>query len=119
MYDVVVYLSSLPRIADRNRKVEVLQAFANGCNLLGLKTLLQTQTQVVPAKLGVILGWVGQSIRGPHIQLRKDVIDRLDRIRDDMDKMKRDNEAKLEKGLSFASVDWSLIFFWYSIFWKS
>ena len=75
MYDVVVYLSSLPRIADRNRKVEVLQAFADGCNLLGLKTLLQTQTQVVPAKLGVILGWVGQSIRGPHIQLRKDVID--------------------------------------------
>ena len=29
--------------------------------------------------------------------VRKDVIDRLDRIRDDMDKMKRDNEAKLEK----------------------
>lgn len=74
MYDVVVYLSSLPRIADRNRKVEVLQAFAAGCNQLGLKTLLQDRTQVVPAKLGVILGWVGQSIKGPHIQLRKDVI---------------------------------------------
>ena len=74
MYDVVVYLSSLPRIADRNRKVEVLQAFAAGCNKLGLKTLLQDRTQVVPAKLGVILGWVGQSIKGPHIQLRKDVI---------------------------------------------
>jgi len=74
MHDVVVYLSSLPRIADRNRKVEVLQAFATGCNQLGLKTLLQDRTQVVPAKLGVILGWVGQSIKGPHIQLRKDVI---------------------------------------------
>lgn len=75
MHDVVVYLSSLPRIADRNRKVEVLQAFAAGCNRLGLNTLLQTQPQVVPAKLGVILGWVGQSIKGPHIQLRKNVID--------------------------------------------
>jgi hypothetical protein len=74
MHDVVVYLSSLPRIADRDRKVEVLKAFANGCNHLGLKTLLQDRTQVVPAKLGVILGWVGQSIKGPHIQLRKDVI---------------------------------------------
>lgn len=74
MHDVVVYLSSLPRIADRNRKVEVLHAFANGCSQLGLKTLLQDRTQVVPAKLGVILGWVGQSIKGPHIQLRKDVI---------------------------------------------
>jgi len=74
MYDVVVYLSSLPRIADRNRKVEVLQAFAAGCTQLGLKTLLQSNQQLAPAKLGVILGWVGQSIKGPHIQLRKDVI---------------------------------------------
>jgi hypothetical protein len=74
MHDVVVYLSSLPRIADRNRKVDCLQAFAQGCQHLGLTTLLQDKTQVVPAKLGVILGWVGQSIRGPHIQLRKDVI---------------------------------------------
>jgi len=74
MYDVVVYLSSLPRIADRNRKVEVLQAFAAGCNHLGLKTLLQDKQQLAPTKLGVILGWVGQSIKGPHIQLRKDVI---------------------------------------------
>lgn len=29
--------------------------------------------------------------------VRKDVIERLDRIRDDMDKMKRDGEARLEK----------------------
>lgn len=29
--------------------------------------------------------------------VRKDVIERLDRIRDDMDKMKRDNEVKIEK----------------------
>ena len=74
MYDVVVYLSSLPRIADRNRKVEVLQAFAEGCTQLGLKTLLQGNQQLAPTKLAVILGWVGQSIKGPHIQLRKDVI---------------------------------------------
>jgi len=74
MHDVVVYLSSLPRIADRNRKVEVLQAFAAGCTQLGLKTLLQGNQQLVPTKLAVILGWVGQSIKGPHIQLRKDVI---------------------------------------------
>ena len=74
MYDVVVYLSSLPRIADRNRKVDCLQAFAHGAQQLGLRTLLQDKLQVVPSRLGVILGWVGQSIKGPHIQLRKDVI---------------------------------------------
>jgi hypothetical protein len=75
MHDVVVYLSSLPRIADHNRKVEVLRAFAEGAESQGLKTLVQDQKQVVPARLAVILGWVGASIRGPHIQLRQDVID--------------------------------------------
>ena len=75
MHDVVVYLSSLPRIADRNRKVEVLRSFSEGAESQGFKTLLQDQRQVIPARLAVILGWVGASIRGSHIQLRQDVID--------------------------------------------
>jgi len=75
VHDVVVYLSSLPRIADRNRKTEVLRAMAQGAKSLGLKTLLQSTHQVVPARLAVILGWVGTTIRGAHIQLRQDVID--------------------------------------------
>lgn len=75
MYDVVVYLSSLPRIADRNRKVEVLQAFAQGATAAGARTLLQTQYQTVPARLAVILGWVGAKINGPHIALRQQAID--------------------------------------------
>ena len=29
--------------------------------------------------------------------VRKDVVERLDKVRDEMDKMKRDTEAKLEK----------------------
>jgi hypothetical protein len=76
MYDVVVYLSSLPRIADRNRKVEVLKAFAAGAQTQGARVMIQTETQVVDCRLAVILGWVGTKIRGPHIQLRQDVIDR-------------------------------------------
>jgi len=75
MYDVVVYLSSLPRISDRNRKVEVLRAFVTGAQAQGARVLTQTQTQVVPCRLAVILGWVGTTIRGPHIQLRQNVID--------------------------------------------
>lgn len=74
MHDVAVYLSSLPRIADRNRKVDVLQAFAQGATAVGAKTILQGQYQTVPAKLAVILGWVGTTIAGPHIQLRKNAI---------------------------------------------
>lgn len=76
MYDVVVYLSSLPRIADRNRKVEVLRAFAAGAEKQGAKVLVQTEYKVVDCKLAVIIGWVGFTIAGPHIQLRKDVIAR-------------------------------------------
>jgi hypothetical protein len=75
MYDVVVYSSSLPRIADRSRKMETLMAFAEGAQTQGARVLVQNQLQVVPAKLAVILGWVGSKIRGPHIQLRRDVID--------------------------------------------
>jgi len=75
MYDVVVYLSSLPRIADRNRKVEVLRAFAEGARAQGARVLIQTNCQVVDCRLAVILGWVGTKIRGPHIQLRQNVID--------------------------------------------
>lgn len=74
MHDVVVYLSSLPRIADRNRKVDVLRAFADGARAAGADVLLQDRYQVVPARLAVILGWVGTKIAGPHIQLRRDAI---------------------------------------------
>ena len=74
MHDVAVYLSSLPRIADRNRKVDVLNAFAQGTQVVGASTILQRHYQTVPAKLAVILGWVGTTIAGPHIQLRKTAI---------------------------------------------
>jgi hypothetical protein len=80
MYDVVVYLSSLPRIADRNRKVEVLRAFAHGAQAQGATVLVQTEPHVVDCRLAVILGWVGTKIRGPHIQLRQNVIDHQQRI---------------------------------------
>ena len=75
MHDVVVYASSLPRVADRSRKIEVLEAFVAGAQAQGARVLLQRECQVVPARLAVILGWVGTKIRGPHIQLRRDVID--------------------------------------------
>lgn len=80
MHDVAVYLSSLPRIADRNRKVDVLQAFAQGARAAGANTVLQTQYCTVPAKLAVILGWVGTTIAGPHIQVRRTAIDEQSRL---------------------------------------
>lgn len=75
MYDVVVYLSSLPRIADRNRKIEVLKAFATGAQLKKANVLIQTEYTVVRCRLAVILGWVGTKISGPHIELRRQAIE--------------------------------------------
>lgn len=75
VYDVVVYLSTLPKISDRNRKVEVLQAFFQGAEALGLTARLQLERAIVPARLAVIIGWYGSQIKGPHIQLRKDIVD--------------------------------------------
>lgn len=72
--DVVIYLSSLPRIADRSRKMEVLKNFAQGVIASGVPVVLQDRPQVTPARLSVILGWIGMTIRGPHIQTRSDVI---------------------------------------------
>jgi hypothetical protein len=76
MYDVVVYLSSLPKIADRDRKIQVLKAFADGVAAQGASVMIQTEYQVVDCELAVILGWVGEKISGAHIQLRRDVIAR-------------------------------------------
>ena len=74
MYDVVVYFSSLPRIADHDRKVQIMRAFSEGCKRLGLRVLDQTKLEVVDCKLAVMIGWVGQTFKGPHIHLRNDVI---------------------------------------------
>lgn len=74
VYDVAVYFSSLPRISDHNRKVQVMQSFADGTLSLGLTTVIQREKHIVPAKLAVMIGWVGTSIKGPHIQLRKNLI---------------------------------------------
>jgi len=74
MFDVVVYFSSLPRIADHDRKVQIMRAFSEGCKRLGLRVLDQTKLEVVDCKLAVMIGWVGQTFKGPHIHLRNDVI---------------------------------------------
>ena len=75
MFDIAVYYSCLPRIADRDRKVQVMKAFADGGKNLGMKVCEQMVQQVVPARLSVIIGWYGKVFKGPHIHLRKAVID--------------------------------------------
>ena len=74
-YDVAVYYSSLPRIADRTRKMQVLEAFADGAQAIGAKTIRVSDHQIVDARLAVILGWVGTKLSGAHIMLRQSLIE--------------------------------------------
>jgi hypothetical protein len=106
MYDVVIYFSSLPKIADHNRKVQVLQAFAQGAQHMGAKVHIQKDHTPVDCRLAVILGWVGKKIRGPHIQLRQDVIDH----------QQRNNQHVMPiDGSCFKFVDVNSIFLRYSL----
>jgi len=79
-FDVAVYYSSLPRIADRTRKMQVLEAFADGARMVGANTTVVTTNQIVDARLAVILGWVGTKLKGQHIMLRKNLIEHQARV---------------------------------------
>jgi hypothetical protein len=74
-FDVAVYYSSLPKIADRTRKMQVLEAFAQGAKATGANTIIVEDSRLVNARLAVILGWVGTKIKGTHIMLRKGLIE--------------------------------------------
>jgi hypothetical protein len=74
MYNVAVYMSSVPCIANRSRKVEVLQNFYQGLCNIGVDSILVDNYDPVDANLAVILGWVGEKVNGAHLQLRQTVI---------------------------------------------
>jgi hypothetical protein len=81
MYDVAVYLSSLPRISGRERKIQHLQAFYDGVCRHTSNVILQTEFRLVDARLAVILGWVGNKLKmGPHLHVRRDTIDAQKRL---------------------------------------
>ena len=71
--DVVVYLSSLQKQTP-SRKVDVLNAFADGARACGARVTIQKSYDVLPCKLAVILGWPSPSQSGPNIKLRAAVV---------------------------------------------
>lgn len=73
MIDVVVYFSSLQK-QTASRKIDVLAAFADGARGCGARVAIQTQYQVVPARLAVILGWPSPLQDGANIRLRAAVV---------------------------------------------
>lgn len=73
MHDVVVYFSSLQKQVP-SRKIDVLQAFADGAKRSGASVHIETKYTTVPAKMAVILGWPAPEQQGKNIRLRAEVV---------------------------------------------
>jgi hypothetical protein len=71
--DVVVYFSSLQKQTP-SRKIDVLQAFADGARNQGAKVVIQRTADVIPARMAVILGWPSPLQHGHNIRLRAAVV---------------------------------------------
>lgn len=74
-YDVVVYLGTLPRIKNHDRKVEILTNFAHGAERCGARVAITSDKVIQDCNLAVMIGWYGQKISGQHIQFRKQLIE--------------------------------------------
>jgi len=80
-YDVAVYMGSLPKIANHNLKVQLMEAFAEGASKHGAKVFLgDLSRKLVNAKLAVMIGWIGMNFSGPHIYFRRDIVEHQKRI---------------------------------------
>lgn len=73
-YDVAVYLGSLPKIANHNLKVQVMQAFADGATRAGARVWIGPERELKSARLAVMIGWIGMNFSGPHIYFRRDIV---------------------------------------------
>lgn len=74
-YDVAVYLGSLPKIANHNLKVQLMQAFAEGAKRAGARVWIGGERELKSARLAVMIGWIGMNFSGPHIYFRRDIVD--------------------------------------------
>jgi len=79
-YDVQVCLGSLPKIQNRNLKVQIMRAFAEGAERAGAKVIVTEDRSFQNARLAVMIGWVGMNFSGPHIYYRRDLIEHQKRI---------------------------------------
>jgi len=74
MKKVVAYLAGVPSAHKSPHKIEVLQRFIAGVNAAGDQGISHTESNTLPADVGVIQGWVHEgSPNSSHLLLRKNV----------------------------------------------
>lgn len=75
MHDVVIYLGTLPKINGKGFKQDIMCTFAEGVRTQGGSAHIEYERVLRPARVGLILGWVGFASGGAHIQFRQSIID--------------------------------------------
>ena len=73
-YDCVVYVSSVLNPRKHPRKIECLEAFAQGVRTIGARVLTEWDYRYTPSRLAVMLGWATTNTGGQNITLRKQII---------------------------------------------
>ena len=74
-YDVAIYLGTLPKIKNHDRKIRILNDFAEGARNCGARVIVTSDKIVQDARLAVMIGWYGLKISGPHIKFRQQLIE--------------------------------------------
>lgn len=80
MVDVVVYISSVANPKKHSRKIECLEAFAEGVRHSGYSVAVDWDHRYQPSKLALMLGWATTNTGGKNIALRKQVIAEQQRL---------------------------------------
>jgi len=73
-YDCVVYVSSVLNPRKHPRKIECLEAFAQGVQATGARVLTEWDYRYTSSRLAVMLGWATANTGGQNIALRKQII---------------------------------------------
>jgi hypothetical protein len=73
---VVSYYNVVPEVNNSQEKFNILTKFITGVNAVGDVGILHTENNVIESDVGIIQGWQhNQGKGGPHLQLRRQVID--------------------------------------------
>lgn len=72
---IISYLKTVPAKNTNQQKTDLLLKFITGVLKNNDEGIIENTSEVLPADVGVIQGWVYDDISSPHLKLRKQIID--------------------------------------------
>jgi len=78
---VVSYLKTVPGKNSNQQKEDLLRFFVEGAKKYGDDGVVHDKASIMPADVAVIQGWVHENFSTPHLKLRKDIIERQQKLK--------------------------------------